>query len=306
MGLITLDADRLRLSIDPDLGAGIADFSLLGPSKFYYPLMRRAAADETNPSSLSSFFMAPWCNRIAGARFVFAGRERVLKATNPDGVAQHGDVRRRPWTVLDRSPRSASLELDSRTCDNVNWPWAYLCRCRYELTPTTLDLELSVKNIDSEAFPAGCGHHPYFVRRLWNDHDALQVRAHVSGRYPLAKGVATGPAVEDHLTRHLRELRTVPDEHIDTVFAGFGGQAELHWPASKVTLRMKASANLGHLVLFTPHVETAASSPLSFVAVEPQSQVNGALNLPDQAGVGTVVLQPGETLATLCRFEIAA
>ena len=148
MGLITIESERLRLSIDPNVGAGIADFSVLGPGKYWYPIMRRSAPGETNPSSLGSFFMAPWVNRIAGAKFAFNGVERQLKPTTADGNAQHGDVRKRAWTILDRTPMSARLELDSKRCEGVNWPWSFLCQARYELSPATMELELSVKNTD--------------------------------------------------------------------------------------------------------------------------------------------------------------
>lgn len=307
MGLITLESQRLRLTIDPKVGAGIVDFSVLGPGKLHYPLMRRAAPGETNPSSLGSFFMAPWCNRIAGAKFLFAGRERVLTPTTADGNAQHGDVRKREWAILDRSPNSARLELDSARCEKVNWPWAFVCRCRFELTASAMELELSVTNTDKEAWPAGCGHHPYFPRRLWNDRDEVRVKATVSGRYPLSGGCATGPAVNDPLVKTLAAGDALPDAHIDGVFAGFGGAAEIHWPASNATLTMKASANMGHLVLFTPHADGKSGTPLPYIAVEPQTQVNGGLNLHGNGAgyTGTVILQPGETLSTRCTFEIA-
>ena len=70
--MITLANDSLRLSIAPELGAGIADFSIKGPTGFFFPLMRRSATGETNASLLGSFFMAPWVNRIRGARFVIS------------------------------------------------------------------------------------------------------------------------------------------------------------------------------------------------------------------------------------------
>ncbi|MGD9690286.1 MAG: hypothetical protein AB7K52_12870 [Phycisphaerales bacterium] len=306
MGLITIESARLRLSVDPEVGAGIADFSALGPGKLFYPVMRRAAPGETNPSSLASFFMAPWCNRIAGARFNFGGSERVLRPTTADGNTQHGDVRKRAWTILDRTPMTARLRFDSREAEEVNWPWAFSCEARYELTDGALELELMVRNEDREAFPAGCGHHPYFVRRLWNDADVLQIKAGVRGRYALSKGCATGPAEPDALSGRLATAGPAPDTHTDAVFDGFGGLAELHWPASRATLRIRASANMGHLVVFVPHADPSTPSPLPYVAIEPQTQVNGGLNLLGDRGAsytGTVVLEPGSALATTCRFE---
>jgi len=310
--MITLQTDLLRVSIDPAVGAGIADFSIKGPGRSFFPIMRRAAPGETNASLFGSFLMAPWVNRVRAARFVFAGRERILRANTADGMAQHGDVRKRPWTIREQTPASAAMDFDSRAFADSNWPWAYTCLCVYALTAWprggTLSIDLSVTNADREPFPAGCGHHPYFMRRLWDESDELHIRAPVVGRYPLENGCATGPAAPDDLTRRLAELRPLPDHPLDDVFAGFGGEAELRWPASAVTLRITASPEMSHLVLYAPHASTSRASPLPYIAVEPQTQVNGALNLLAQSAnyTGTAILAPGQTLHTRCTFQVDA
>ncbi|MFN9968599.1 MAG: hypothetical protein ACK58T_01760, partial [Phycisphaerae bacterium] len=75
-----------------------------------------------------------------------------------------------------------------------------------------------------------------------------------------------------------------------------------------------------HLLVFAPHgagdgAVSGATGPLSFIAVEPQSQVNDAFNLARSLGhepggpddpTGTVVLEPGQTLRTLCVFTAVA
>lgn len=309
--MITLTNERLRLSISPKLGAGIADFAVKGPTGFYFPLMRRAAPGETNASLLGSFFMAPWVNRIRGARFVFRGKEHQLRPTTADGLAQHGDVRKRVWRVIEQSADRVALEFDSKSVTDSNWPWSYVCRAAYTLTNETVTIELSVTNTDREAFPAGCGHHPYFARRLWHDADVVELQAGVGGKYPLQGGCASGPAASDALSAHFAESRALPSQALDAVFAGFSGVAILRWPSSGVSLRIEASKELSHLLMFAPHEKGA----LTFIAVEPQSQVNDAINLahalghePGGAGdpMGTVALEPGATLSTVCRFVVGA
>ncbi len=322
MPVLTLSTDLLRLSIAPHLGAGIADFSLKGPSGFFFPLMRRAAPDETNSSLLSSFFMLPWVNRIRAGRFTFNGRDHVLRTNTADGMAQHGDVRKRPWTVLSHSALAATLTFDSRDFSDTNWPWAFSSQAVYTLAPTptggTLRVDLSIRNLDTSPFPTGVGHHPYFSRRLWDDADDLHLSMPVAARYPLKDGCAIAAAAPDDLTRRLRVLGSIPDEHIDAVFAGEPGAlassnantAVLHWPSSAVQLRIRASANLSHWILYTPHArpeDARHPSPLAFVAVEPQSQVNDAINLESKMGVrgtGTVVLGAQEEMVTRCEFEV--
>ncbi|MBN8596958.1 MAG: hypothetical protein J0L78_04715 [Planctomycetes bacterium] len=306
MTCIALVNKMLRLSIAPELGAGIADFSVLGPSGFYYPMMRRAAPEETNASLLGSFIMAPWANRIAGAKFVFEGREIALRVNTADGTAQHGDVRKRPWKIVRQDSASVTLAYESKDHADSNWAWKYACEAEYVLEDSALVVSLRVRNLDAAPFPTGCGHHPYFSRRLWDDRDVIELRAPVSGRYPLKAACAIGPAAPDDLSRRLANLATIPDEHIDTVFAGFGGTAELRWPSSGVTLRMKASSSMNHLVLFAPHANGKSGTPLPFIAVEPQTQVNDAFNLGARGvkGTGTIVLNPGEEMLTECRFAV--
>lgn len=307
MANLVIAKGKLRAAISPELGAGIADFAVQGPSGFYYPLMRRAAPEETNASLLGSFIMAPWANRVKEAKFTFEGQAITLRVNTADGTAQHGDVRKRPWKVVRQDETSVALEYNSETFADSNWPWKYRCRVEYSVDESGLHARLSVHNTDTKAFPTGCGHHPYFSRRLWDDRDVIELRAPVSGRYPLKAACAIGPAAPDELSRRLGALETIPDEHIDTVFAGFGGVAELRWPSSGVTLRMKASANMTHLVLFAPHANGKSGTPLPFIAVEPQTQVNDAFNLEATGvgGPGTVVLKPGEALETECTFGVS-
>jgi aldose 1-epimerase len=310
MGLITLQEDRLRLSIDPALGAGITDFSLSGAAKWWYPLMRRAAPGETNSSGLASFLLAPYSNRIANARFRFGGREVALKPTTPEGFTIHGDVRSRAFAILDRSPISARLKFDSRHAPNgdVNWPWPFACEVRYELDGPALVIDLSVTNLGDSPMPAGCGHHPYFPRRLLDDRDTLHLRCPVRTFYPLKNGIPTSnPNTTDPILAHLAELRPVRPGHFDGVLGGFAGRAELLWDKSRVRLTIDSSENLGHLVLFTPHESPDSDRPLPFVAVEPVTNVNDGFNraAAGEAGTGVVTLAPGQSLSTTCRFTVS-
>lgn len=318
MDMVHLTAGIARVSISPSLGAGIADFSVKGPTGFFYPLMRRAAPRETNASLLGSFVMAPWVNRIAGAKFAWNGKEHALVANTADGMAQHGDVRKRAWCVVSQSPTSAAFEIDSRAFAKdspANWPWAFVCRQTFGVEATSersakLTIDLSVENVDREAFPAGCGHHPYFMRRLWDDRDQVEVRAACAGRYPLERGCAVGAMRPDPLVDVLSRGAPLPDQHIDAVLGGFNGTATLRWPASAVSLTMTSSSNMQHLVVFAPHAKPGAPSALSFIAVEPQTHVNDALNLVgrgsiDARAAGLVVLEPGRRLETRTVFEVA-
>lgn len=303
---VVIESGTARVVIEPAQGAGIADFALRGPANFYYPLMRRAPHGDPSPSNLACFSMAPWCNRIPGGVFAFRGVRHALRATAADGTAIHGDVRARPWRILDRTPVSARLAFESAEHPSVNYPFPFACEVRYELEGSRLTVDLSVINRGDGPMPAGCGLHPYFPRRLWDERDRLEIEAPCAGRYPARETIPSGPMRDDALCRRLRTLAPLEDSvRGSEIFGGFAGRARLAWPASGVELTIEASPNLGHLVLFCPHHRDGAPSPLPHVALEPQSHVTDAINLADSgaSGTGLAVLERAGRLDTRTVFE---
>lgn len=304
MARLVLEAGDLSATIDPGLGAGLADLSVAGPAGDATPLVRRAREDVRDAGRMGMFFMAPWTNRVAGAAFAFRGEPHALRSDFPDGTAIHGDVRERAWRITDRTPVSARMVFDSRAHRGVNFPWAFGCVARYELAPGGLRVALSVTNLDGAPMPAGAGLHPYFPRRLWSDRDEVRLRAPVTGRYPGRACLPTGPAADDEPSRALRAGGPLGDPGLDDVFAGFGGEAAIEWPASGVRLTLRCSDELGRLVVFTPRAP--GGGPLSWFCVEPTSMVNDGFNLMERgmAGTGVRVLEPGRTLETRVEFAV--
>ena len=312
MESVILQSDRVRLVIRPDLGAGISDFSVKGPANFFHPLMRRSSDGETNPSNLACFVMAPWANRIGGAMLSFAGANYKLKATSSDGSAIHGDVRARSFAVLDRSPVSARFGFDSRGVADVNYPFPFEVIVRYEVQGLEVRVQVVVGNVGENAMPAGCGIHPYFMRRLWADRDVVRISAPVWGRYELANRLATKPAKPERLAELLRQGCELPGEAIDAVFGGCDGAMTIAYPASGVVVKMDGGSNQRQVVLFVPHVDDApgsAQAPLPYFALEPQTNVNDGFNLVERgamtaADAGMVLLKPGERLVTETVFTV--
>lgn len=320
MPRITLDADPLRVSIDPAQGASITDFSLRGPCDDRFPLLRRAPDPPLDPSLASSFIMAPWTNRIRDARFTFQGHTHALRPNFPDNTAIHGVARDAPWRITDRTPVSARMVYDTRADPSANFPFAFACVFRVELAPDRMTLDLSVTNLDHRPMPAACGHHPFFPRTLFAADEQLELHAVVRGRYPARGCLPTAPAADDDACAALRAGGPLGNPGLDDVFTGFAGRAVLTWPGSRVRLTMDCSPELNHLVVFTPRLpvpggadfKSASSAqpqpppPLPWVCVEPCTAANDAFNLaalgwPD---TGARTLQPGETLGTRTAFQV--
>ncbi len=301
MARLALQSGPLHAEIDAARGASITDFSIEGPTGDRFPLMRRAPGVLESSSLASCFLLAPWSNRIADAAFSFDGRDRVLRPNFSDGTAIHGDARDRAWKITDRTPVSARLVYDSREHERVNFPWPFSCVARYELRPDALRVDLGVTNLGGEPFPAGCGLHPFFARRVFSQADAVELRAGVGGRYPCDNQIPAGPYAHDDTSARLR-AGGQPELGLDDCFGAFDGRAEIRWPASGITLTMDCSDALDHLVVFTPSHD---GSPLPWFCVEPVTHANDAFNL-EARGVpaGSRTLRPGEALTTTTTFHV--
>lgn len=293
---ILIENDLLRLRVLPALGAGVAEFSLRSPAGGWQPVWRRTGPSPAWFNDLACYLLAPWSNRIAGAAFMLDGREVRLRPDWPDGAAIHGVVKDRAWTILDRSPASARLAFQSARHADLNWPWPFEAETRYELHDQSLEVELAVINRAEAAMPAGLGFHPFYMRKLWDDRDDVTVRAHLSGRYPAARMIPTGPARADEVTAHLAAGRPLAPLDLDDVFAGFDPQTTITWPASGVRASISASPNLGHTVIYSPPAEP-------FFCLEPVSMVNNGFNAPGP-GSGVRMLRPGESMTGLMTVRL--
>ncbi|MBA4029180.1 MAG: hypothetical protein C0475_08630 [Planctomyces sp.] len=299
---ITLSNGDLVARIDHARGGSIMDLHWQRRRGPAVPIIARGVPGEDPSSKPGCFVMAPWTNRVAGARFEFQGADHALRPTTPEGAASHGDVRARPWRVIDRSPESARLGFLSSEHAGVNFPFPFACQARYEVEGLSLRVDLSLTNTGPVAMPAGLGLHPYFPRWVPGQSRQVRLMAPVRGRYPAWRSIPRGPAARDALSRRLSELRSPPGLGVDDVFDGFGGWAVLAYGTH--TVRMDAPAPLGHLVVYTP--VRAGGQPEPFIAVEPVSMVNDGFNMLRRGtpGTGVRVLPPGGGMSATVVFSV--
>ncbi len=279
------------------MGGGIARLDLHHPSLGTLSPWRPAPARPDSFSCLASYLLVPWSNRIDGAVLHHAGLTHRLGPDWRDGTAIHGDAKRRPWRVLDRSPCSVRLAVDVDDPAGRNFPWAYRADVRYELRDRTLLTALSVTNIDHATFPAGLGHHPFWRRRLVGRGGASSgeavVRLPVAARYPCERIMPVGPSVRDRVVERLGAGTTLDGLDLDDVFSGFEGRAEVVWPGAGVRARCECSPEFSHAVLYSPQSGPDADS----FCLEPVTMVNNGFNLRERgwSGTGVVDLAPGQT-----------
>jgi aldose 1-epimerase len=296
MPRIALEHGGMRVEIDPDLGAGIADLSWSAPGRPSIALMRRAPANLTWFNDLGCYLLAPWSNRVAGAEFEWRGSRHQLAADWPDGTPIHGLVKDRAWSVEQRSPTSAVL-----TCDvpAAAFAWPFSARVGYMIVENSLRVALEVRNDGGPGvMPAGMGFHPFWNRSLDGGADEVVVRLPGLRRYPCEGMIPVGLPREDDTTLRLAVGTTLDGLTLDDVFAGSADGADIAWPRSGVHVRYRCSHNLGHTVMFT-------GEQGSF-CLEPVSMVNNGFNLTSKSlgETGVRALAKGESMSVEWTIEV--
>ncbi|MDE0572194.1 aldose 1-epimerase [Demequina sp. B12] len=286
---VTIENDRWRIGLLPGLGGAVATGEVtIGGQRQH--LLRPTPADAVIPNRTASYPLVPWSNRIRDGLLRFNGREYQLRRNWPDGTAIHGAGWDYPWNVTAHSDSAATLEFMSHDVYGVNWPWSFTAAFTYALDGDTFRWTYALTNTSHETFPAGFGHHPYFLRSVAGSADA-HLQLDVERAYDLVDCMATGEAGPIRAAADFRTARELGTEFVDDCFTGRTGDhlATVEWPGA-VRIDITADALLEHAVLYIPPGR-------DFFALEPVSNANDAFNLDEDGvpGTGLFLLQPGET-----------
>ena len=292
MDPITLRSGPLAVVLLPWVGGSIARFwsETAGGA---VELLRPAPAESLlrrDPSSMASFPLVPWSNRIREGRFAFGGRVVALAPNYPpERHAIHGHGWGAAWTVVDASPAAAVLEYRHHP---DAWPWAYRAVQRVALSPADLALDLRLTNESDTPMPAGLGWHPYLPRAAGTTLTARVGRLWLTDAEIMPLTLVAPPPEQD-------PGRGLPVDRValDNVFTGWDGHALVDWPERRARLTTAAGPPLGCLVVYSPPGR-------SFFCVEPVSHVTDAFNLAaaGRTDTGTMTLAPGETVGARVRF----
>ncbi len=246
----------------------------------------RDGQDEAAPLIAANFHMIPYSNRIRDGRFSFDGTE--YKLSDSDNHSLHGALRKLPWRIVKETEHELVCEYSSSKDGRINWPWAITAEIYYTVKEDKISSVIRVRNDGGSLMPVGFGWHPYFVRTI--DGVSPELCIPVSGVYPDTDGdcLPTGSSEALPTKLDFRKPRALETkQRIDHCFSGLDGPVTITWPTSGIKLKMQASRNCGHLVLFNP------AKP--HFAVEPVTNANDAFNLAKKGiDSGVISLAPGD------------
>ena len=290
MAEIALDNGLLRAVVNPAYGAGLSA-CFVKSGGVWLPLMPDSRRPELRLDS-ACFLMVPYSNRIEHGTFTFQGQ--VYQLRNGENHAIHGDVRFRPWSVVEQTPHSLCCEFYSRDHMDVNWPWPFEARVEFALDNSALTSKIILWNRGHAAMPAGLGWHPYFSRTLTCVDEPVRVRFTAAGVYPDANDnrIPSGPPQSPDGDLDFSDEKLLsPDFFIDSCYQGFDGNGHIIWPRSKVKIAFQCSQACRHLVLYNP-------TDRPYFALEPVTLANNGINLfsRGESDSGVAVVPPDGSL----------
>ncbi len=286
--------ERWRVGVVPETAACVAFGQVRLGDRWVDVLRPTPPSGLRVPPRCASSVLAPVSHRVRDGALRFGGRTWQLRRNSGDGNAMHGAALEFPWDVVAADDTAMTLRFDAGAVVGANFPWRFVVEVTYALDGPRLTTRTVLTSTDDEVFPAGFGHHPFFLRAL-DGAEESEVRLEVpcEAAWPLEAGLATGPAgpVPPHADhRRLRELDGVFVDECLTARVP-GAPARMEWPRSGLAVQLHADDVFRHLVLYAPRRRP-------FFAVEPVTNANDAFNLLADGvpGHGLVELAPGEAL----------
>jgi len=247
------------------------------------------------PSSLGSYIMAPWANRLPGGLLEFEGQKHQLRLNFPDNTTIHGDLRKRAWKVLETAPERFRAELDSAEHPDFNYPFHLKFEYTVELQRGTLTQTFFITNKDSRPAPAGFGYHPFFRRRLYSGRKDPLLTLPAQKIFLAKDHMPTGPAVSVEGRTDLTNAKPLGTPALDDCFTELAEPCvRLVYPEDGVEVLFELDPLFRYVVLYIPTQPEGQGA--DFFAIEPQTHVTGALPLTAKGwkDTGLKVLAPGE------------
>ena len=292
---LVLTAGHSRLELVPEVGGAISRLASVEDDGDAFDWLRPASAEhveDRDVGGMSCFPLVPFSNRVADARFTFEGRSIALTPNfPPEPHAIHGFGWQSAWGVAARDDHTATLEYAHHA---DAWPFPFLARQHFRLSPDLLEITMDVTNVGTERMPVGFGWHPFFVRT-----PGMRLHAHVdrvwlAGAGHLPERLADVPGSWG-LTGGLNPSAVA----LDSNFTGWDGRVRVDWPDRDAALEMTIEGPFSFLVIYTPPAA-------DYACAEPVSNVIDAFNLAASGrdDTGMRVLVPGARISGTVRLRM--
>jgi aldose 1-epimerase len=246
-------AGKLEAWIAPSQGSNLCRLSVDGMNVIDF-----------EPELLQSDFtgtpvLYPTPNRVRDGIIHYEGKA-YPQAKRGKTIFEHGLVHDEPWgyqeprihpdsicltTWIDFEPASAIFEA---------FPFQHRLSLEFVLTYSGIQVVYTIENRDTRPIPFGFGFHPYF-KKLSRDGGALVEIPAECIMQTTADLLPTGKLIEVAGTRFdVHKPTSVSQLDLDHIFTGVpdGQFAQVIYPSMDLSIRLVATSDFSHLVLYTP------------------------------------------------------
>lgn len=284
--MLEIKAGDNRIGIYPSLGGAIA-YWLRRETLVFYPVGDSRLINNRS-QIIAAYPLLPYSNRIADGKFTFNKHSYQLTPNATNGKDSiHGNAWHRAWNLESFTDSNVVLTLEyNPSQDSQNeWPFAYFARLRYCLHENGLYIQMSCKNIDDCVQPVGMGFHPYLPRRNFVEIGFSAPSVWNNG----ADGLPQGRMLNEDQWNfdQMRVLRQ--DDFLDNCYVNWDRMAFIRWKYAHSYLTVSASKIFKHFVVYTPHDQP-------YFTMEPVTNMNNAINMPEISDRGLAFLKPGQIL----------
>lgn len=284
---------NFEVEISPEMGGSIVNVSHQGFS------ILRPWNGEATVRKTASYPLVPFSNRIAEGRFSFEGKSyQLVKNFGDHPHTIHGVGWERAWDYSQCSETEALLSLvhipqisDDQT--TYDWPFAFKVTEQITLSEHTLRVTMCFTNLAECNAPVGLGWHPFFPRNNGVNLTTHVEKVWLNDARMLPASLEPVPEIWD-----FSKSKKVDYVGSDNCYSGWQGKAIIEWPDEGRRVTLTASPNMTHLVFFTP------PSPADFIAVEPVTNANDALNKENPKLHGMHILAPNESLTVFMELQV--
>lgn len=281
------------VDISPEMGGAIVNVNHQG-----IPILRPWNGEATVRKT-ASYPLVPFSNRIAEGQFSFEGKSyQLLKNFGDHPHTIHGVGWERVWDYAECSETEALLSLVhkphiSEDLEAYDWPFAFKVTQRITLCDHVLRVEMCFTNCAEGNAPVGLGWHPFFPRNNGVQLTTVVDKVWLNDARMLPVSQVAVP--EDWDFSKTKQVGYIGS---DNCYSGWQGKAILAWPDAGRRVTLAASSNMTHLVFFTP------PAPADFIAVEPVTNANDAINKDDPELHGMHILGPNESLTVFMELQV--
>ena len=238
-------------------------------------------------TSYASSVLFPFASRIKDGKYTFLGENFQLNKNDNNTSALHGLVYNKEFQLFEPKIHKDNCSVTLNYIENnksEGFPFKYIISLTYTLNENSLQLKVTIKNIDNQSFPFILGWHPYF---LSDDLPKSTLKFKSDKKVVFDENLITKEIIENSKD----EIFTIENKQLDDCF--FLEDNTISFSTSKYYLEIVSSEKENFLQLYTPE-------NLPIIAIEPMTGISNSFNNT----IGLQILEPNKSHAITWNLDI--